>query len=315
MDRLRTAMIMLLSASLTILACAVLTGNRSDPIIGRYSPPGQDVIEMPIVQDSNPSLASFQYAPEEQRSEQYRRWLAASVKIRVSGASGSGTICHYDPGTGWAYVISCGHLWSGSKSAEEIKRSPVNAKVIVWYHNSKKLDSEKEYPAEVLFWSNRRGFDCSCLRFKPDWEPDYFPIAPLNYPINAGDRLHSCGCDGGREVAHYDVEVVEFRGGDLVTRRNSPRPGRSGGGLMTDDWYVAICWGTSDTSSGGGVGYFTPLSAIHQVYTQNGHAWLLDVGHSSMAQRIPIRDWINPNRPSAPDLIPIPGKNRIPLRL
>jgi len=311
MTWLRTATLMITSFTTTILLIFTATGDlNSDRIIGRWH--SDDCITMPIVRDSNPVTTNFSQAPREDREAKYRRWLAVSVKIRVRNSSGSGTICHYDYQTGWAYVISCGHLWSGNKS---FNGSPNGtAKVITWYHNDQKLSEPREYKAEVLFWSNTRGKDCSGLRFKPDWEPDFFPIAPLDYKINQGDRLHSVGCDGGREVARYDVEFVEYRGFDLITKKNSPRPGRSGGGLMSNDgWYVATCWGTSDTSSGGGIGYFTPLKSIHEVYRANGHEWLLEVGRGRMAQRIPIYDWIYPGKEFSPDFIPVPGRNRVPL--
>lgn len=311
MTWLRTATLMLVSFAATILLTFSLSHKTSDPIVGLWKHP--ECIEMPIVHDTNPLPVNFQEAPQEDRGVEYRRWLAPSVKIRVRSSSGSGTICYYDAESGWAYVISCGHLWSGSRS---FNGSPVGtAKIIAWYHNGQKLNEPREYEAEVLFWSNDRGKDCSGLRFKPDWQPDFFPIAPLNYQINAGDRFHSVGCDGGREVARYDVEFVEYRGADLITRRNSPRPGRSGGGLLTNDgWYVGICWGTSDTRSGGGIGYFTPLRSIHEVYALNGHGWLLEVGQGRLAQRIPIRDWLYPDRTFQPDFIPVPGGNRVPLR-
>lgn len=308
MNWLRTASIMLTSFTAIILFFGLFEKGKSDPIIGKWHHP--NCIDMPVVRDSNPIPVKFAQAPREDRGPEYRKWLAVSVKIRVSGASGSGTICYYDDDTGWAYVISCGHLWGGNRS---FNGSAVGrAKIVTWYHNNKKLDSPKEYDAEVLFWSNTRGKDCSALRFKPDWKPDYFPIAPVNHPIRPGQHFHSVGCDGGREVARYEVEFVEYRGSDLITRKNSPRPGRSGGGLMTDDgWYIAICWGTSDTRSGGGIGYFTPLKSIHDVFTANGHSWLLDVGH--LAQQIPIRDWLFPGKEFSRDFIPIPKNNDVPI--
>lgn len=293
----------------------VLLGKKkNDPIIYRSSP-NSNVVGMPLVHDSNPKTASLQNrTPIEQRGIEFRQFLSAGLKISVSGASGSGTIVHYDPSTGWAYVASCGHLWSGTRSAEELKSRPVSAKVITWYHNNEKLNSPKDYPAEVLFWSNSRGYDTSLLRFRPDWQPNYFPIAPKNFPLKKGMRLHSVGCDGGREVAHYDVEFVEYRGSDLITNRNSPRPGRSGGGLMTSDgWYVATCWGTSSLD-GSGIGYFTPLSSIHSVYSRNGYGWLLEAGKGMPGQKIPIRDWHYSDREFELDYVPAPGgnKNRLP---
>lgn len=286
--------------------------NRSDKIVGWAKPQGADVAPMPILRDSRPTRIIYGFAPKEDRGAEYRRYLAASLKINVSGASGSGTIIHYDPQTQYAYVISCGHLWSGSKSAEELKNNPVECKVTTWYHNSEKLGDPKQYPAEVLFWSNNRGYDSSLLRFKPDWIPDYFPIASVDYPLPPGKSFHSVGCDGGREVARYEVHIKEMRGADLITELNSPRPGRSGGGLLSSDgYYVAICWGTSDTRSGNGIGYFTPLSAIHKMFKENGFEWLLK-GSFLRGRTLPIYDRSNPARVYPQDYLPVPGSNAYP---
>lgn len=287
--------------------------TKSDPIIGRYQPT-PDIIAMPIVQDTHPDTAGlFWGAPQEDRSSQFSRFLAPSVKISVSGGSGSGTIVHYDPKTKEAYVASCGHLWSGSRTAQELVARPVPCEIIVWYHNQNKLQSPRKYPAQVLFWSNVRGFDSSLVKFVTDWEPEFFPIAPLNYTINQGMHFHSCGCDGGREVARYDVEIVGYRGSDLITTKNSPRPGRSGGGLLSEDgYYVATCWGTSDTTGGGGIGYFTPLKSIHQVYSTNGYGWLLEA-RNVLARKIPIVDQNNPQGKYPEDYVPVPNSNMIPI--
>lgn len=262
---------------------------------------------MPLVDDCPYTTEAHGGRPEEQRDAAFNRWLSNGVKISVSGASGSGTIVYYDPNDGWAYVQSCGHLWSGNMTAEEGKRRGKTCKIITWYHNKEKLPSTREYSADVLYYSNSRGRDISLLKFKPDWEPEFLPIAPEDWKYSKGERLHSVGCDGGREVAHYDVEVVGLRDGDwpdLVTTRNSPRPGRSGGGLSDDDYYVGICWGTSDYS-GDGNGYFTPLQTIREYNKRNGYGWLNDVG-KSWAREIPIRDRNNPQGKYPKNYIPLP---------
>jgi len=295
---------------ITLMFMDVFFGKKNDAIIGRISPPNSDVIGMPLVQDNDPYTSGLWWgAPQEERGIEFRKYLAASLKISVSGASGSGTLIYYDPKTHEAYVTSCGHLWSGTKSAPEVAKSPVNCTVITWYKNLEKLNEPQSYPAQVLFWSNVRGYDCSLLKFKPDWVPEYFPIAPVDYIIAPGTHQHSLGCDGGREVAHYDVEIVGPRGDDLITTKNSPRPGRSGGGLMSNDgYYIATCWGTSDTTGGGGIGYFTPLKSIHQVYKNNGYGWLLAV-NNVWARKIPIYDRNNPQGTYPGDYVPLPDGN------
>jgi len=249
-------------------------------------------------------------APQEDRGIEYRKFLAASLKIRVRGSSGSGTICDYDPETNTAWVISCGHLWGGNMSAEEGKRMQIKAEVVTWYHNMKKLDEPRSYPADVILYSNSNGYDMSLLKFKPDWAPDYFPIAPADYPIAVGQHFHSTGCDGGREVARYDVEIERVGGSpgnDTIIVKNSPRPDRSGGGLLSDDGYfIAICWGTTDTTSGGGQGLFTSLPTIRNHLASQGYGWLLNKAPPLAARDIPIIDRNDPSRKFPRDYIPLP---------
>lgn len=239
---------------------------------------------------------------KEDRGERHQHLLRLSVKVSVSGASGSGTICHYDPSTGWAYVVSCGHLWDGNRNYGSFK--PEKAKVTVWYHDKEKLESPRVYDAEGLFWSNERGYDISLIRFKPDWRPFYAPITP-DMTLEKGEALNSLGCDGGSEVARYEVDVLNASGLDITTTLNSPRPGRSGGGLLTDDGnLVGICWGTSDVSSGDGTGFFTPAAAIKKFFEKNDHEWLLDEGWS--VDDMPIIEQDGSDKEPEKHFVPVP---------
>lgn len=268
-------------------------------------------VQMPIVQDDY--YKSYNSGPPiAERDPKYIKWLQVSVKIMVSQYSGSGTIIYYD-GKEYAYIQSCGHLWDGNMSAEQGKSRKITCRIAIWYQNGKKLANRKEYEAEVLYYSNVRGYDCSLLRFKPDWYADYIPIAPLSYPIIDSDRLplfpnkiyHSCGCDHGSEVANYSVKIIKLET-DYITKENSPRPGRSGGGLMTDDYYIGICWGTSDVN-GTGTGLFTPLSVVRELNKREGYGWLNDVGNAFVARKIPIIDRNNAQKTYPDDYIPVPN--------
>lgn len=263
---------------------------------------------MPILEFTPKNILTGS-APNPQRGEEFRKFLAASVKIGVSGASGSGTIVHYDKEKNLAYVATCGHLWSpGVMSVTEGQKRKIKCKVIVWYHNEKKLDTPRTYPADLIFYSYVDGQDTALITFTPDWNPAYFPIAPTTYEYRKGQRVHSLGCDGGSEVAHYDIEIIGMFGADLVTFRNSPRPGRSGGGLMDDNgWYIGTCWGTQ-YRDGTGKGFFTPLKAIHNFWKkQEGYAFLLNQDlQMNAAKKIPILDKNNNQGTYNPDYILVP---------
>jgi hypothetical protein len=284
---------------LLILVASVLIFKSS-----QVSQSSKLVEPMPIVGNDPYAHLAIGGVPVDQRGEEFRKWLCVGVKISVKGASGSGTIVFYDEKEGYAYVQSCGHLWSGNMTAEQAKVKKLTCSIITWYHNNKKLDETKTYPAEVLYYFNNRGQDCSLLRFKPDWVPNYFPISPADFHFVPNMRLHSIGCDGGREIAHYDVQYLGNRDKDIITTDNSPRPGRSGGGLLSEDYYVGICWGTTEIE-GTGNGLFTPLKVLRSLNEQEGYGWLNDVS-KSWARTLPIFDRNNPQGQYPPDYIPLP---------
>lgn len=262
---------------------------------------------MPILEKRGKETTTFGY-PIEQRGAEYRKYLAASVKISVSGSSGSGTIIYYDASKNIAYVASCGHLWSrGVMSAEDGRRRNMRCRIIAYYHNNEKLNSPKSYDANVIFYSYIDGQDTSLITFHPDWKPDYFPIAPENYQYKYGHIAHSCGCDHGSEVAHYAVRLNTLTQ-DLVTDQNSPRPGRSGGGLMDDEgYYIGTCWGTQYVD-GSGQGFFTPLTAIHRFWRQQtGYEFLLNQKVGGNARNIPVIDQTEEQGKYDPDYILLPG--------
>lgn len=294
-----------------IMSVLIVIGFESKPKndISNWLP-RHSIDNMPLVEDDPFAAIAYGGAPIEQRGLDVRKWLSPGLKISVTNASGSGTIIYHDEETNYAYVQSCGHLWAGNMTAEEGLIRNRKCRVITWYHNDKKLPSSRTYDADVIYYNNDNGRDVSLLRFKPDWDPDFFPIAPDDYVLRKGAILHSVGCDGGREIAHYEVIYVGMNSAtwpDLVTTKNSPRPGRSGGGLSSSDgYYIGICWGTSDYS-GNGNGFFTPLKTLRYYNEKNGFGWLNDIGRS-LARDIPIIDQNNPQGKYPRDYIPLPNR-------
>lgn len=254
---------------------------------------------MPLHNGKYAGLTSS-FVPEPHRDESVKKYLIPSVRIRVPGAGGSGTICAYDKNTKIAYVVSCAHLYEGLLKPTTIE---------VFYKNDKKLETPAKYAATVIsFKKDFYGDDISIMSFKPDWElQNWFPIAPLTYKIPMNERLYSVGCDSLTEVACYFVKPIGFDGPFLATQENSPRRGRSGGGLIDKDgYYVGICVRTSDVS-GNGTGYFVKLETIHDYCNKNGLSWLLRIDlPNNVAQTIPIidRNESQGNYPS--NYVPIP---------
>lgn len=76
---------------------------------------------------------------------------------------------------------------------------------------------------------------------------------------------------------------------------------------MTDDYYVGICWGTTDTS-GEGNGLFTPIDVVRKMNTKNGFAWLNEIG-IIWARKLPIIDRNNSQGRYPEDYIPVPEED------
>jgi hypothetical protein len=228
---------------------------------------------------------------KEDRGLEYINFLAPSAKVTVPGGSGSGTIVYYDEIEGYAYVATCGHLWKpGILTSEQAKIKKLKCYLTFWYNNKNKLDVPQKYEAEVLFYGYVKGCDTALVRFRPDYAPIYFRMGPSNYIYLKGEKVHSMGCDGAREVAHYDMEIIGEIGKNLIAIGNSPRPGRSGGGLVDKNgYYIGTCWGTTSVN-GDGEGYFTPLKTIYSFWESNGYGNIL---LNKDAQKIKIYDRLN----------------------
>lgn len=243
-------------------------------------------------------------APEEQRGEEYRKYLKTSVRLRNRGIYGSGTICYYDRDKNTAWIVSCGHVFRGGETTIEVH---------VFYKNEQKLDRPQIFTGKVICHSpglGEGGEDISFITFKPDWELDgYAAIAREDTRMQQGQTFFSCGSDGGREPACYLMKAVGMEGRSMVLVENGPRHGRSGGGLMNaEGWLVGICWGSTDPFNGTGKGLFVPLTRLHPYARSNSLQWLLEVGmiQPSLARRIPIINWVGDRKQFPFDHIPLP---------
>lgn len=230
--------------------------------------------------------------PTAKRDKQYRLYLQSSVMIKFNDSLASGTICYYDDKTNESYVLSCGHIFKGNMDPQSLETNLLlKTQIIVFYKNNKKLIKPKIYQADVICYNN--DYEISLMKFSPDWViKNYFPIAPSTFKVKQGDVFESTGCDYSSEPASYTVKIVKGMnlGENFITMLNSPRPGRSGGGLLTKGNYcIGIAWGTSEFD-GTGYGFFVPLRRIHEYFNKFEEVkWILDVGmYDRVINMIPI---------------------------
>jgi hypothetical protein len=206
--------------------------------------------------------------PEPQRDDSVKKFLIPSIRILNNYIAGSGTICYYDSKNNIAYVLSCAHLFYVENN---------NIIIEVFYHNNKKLITPKQYSGEIIALKiDDYKNDIAIIKFKPDWEPIYFPISKLGYRYKHNTILNSVGCDAATEVANYYVKIYELESNFLVTYENSPRPGRSGGGLITNDRFIVGICARTDAVDGSGKGYYVHINTIHQFCKNNKLEFLIN---------------------------------------
>lgn len=298
MSRFKTILITLVVTFGVVFSIGTTSRNPSVMEVLKVQPAPMPLYQSP---DLSSNIVSA-IAPEAHRDESVKKWLAPGMRIRNNDISGSGTICYYDKEKNLAWVISCSHLFRNESERQ--------VTLEFFYKNEEKLASPQSYRGTVVA-AKIRGYedDISIITFTPDWNPSYFPIGKIDYKYEPGKILNSVGCDHASEIANYFVKVIGLERSFLATRENSPRPGRSGGGLITDDgWYVGICVRTSDVS-GNGVGYFVHLNTIHKFCKENGLEHLLNVEKIQKHHfllTIPIVDRNGPQKIYPPNYIPIP---------
>lgn len=260
----KTAFILLL---LLLYSPLVLAFERESSV--------RPVIELPCI--SMPCRVGW-----EERGSDFIRWLSSSVRI----GGGSGTMVYYDDTRNEMYVLSCGHLYrmGRGRSGENKKFSTVE----VFYQNDKKLPQPKSYKAEYLCHVWDGNYDVSLMKFQPDWkDPWCLPIAPITYKMQVGQWYHNVGCDGMRETAHYLVQFTKERISgvtEIICENNSPRGGRSGGGLISDDGFVVGI----TSRAGSNMGIWSSVQQIHKFLGEEGFQFILE--GTMLARRIPIMD-------------------------
>lgn len=210
-------------------------------------------------------------------------YMEPTCQVVYKGMWGSGTVIRSDAIGGDVWVLSCGHIFtgvSGRMSAKECARVEPRCDLTFFYRGGVRLAKPERRPGTLVFYHCDGMDDVSLIRssaFGGGFRS--VGLAPPGYRLARGTRLHSPGCDGGGEVADY--RSVYWRGlrdaggqAGYVTVENSPRPGRSGGGLMTREPYlVGVCCRTSEIG-GRGLGYFMTLDQVRSALRSEGFGWL-----------------------------------------
>lgn len=172
--------------------------------------------------------------------------LAASVRVNLKESS-SGTVVKVQKRDNQykVWILSTGHF-----------RNEVGDKADVefFYMDGKRLDKPLVQTGVVVYRIEEnfmKGVDFSVITLKMDKAPAFIQIAKKG--PKKGASCVSTGCDLGSDPKLYRLKIAGYNTTDYKTKRNGPKPGRSGGGLFYNNRLVGVCWGHTGE---GGYGLF-----------------------------------------------------------
>jgi len=195
--------------------------------------------------------------------------MQASVRVNHPESS-SGTVIHVaalGDGRYTAYVLSTGHMGKRTEPSVEF-----------FYLDGKKLAKPQTAQGRIVFLVENgvsQGVDFCVIEVDAKGKPAAVPIAKKD--VGKGVTCLSIGCDMGSLPTAYQCKVVKVKKHQYALERDTPRPGRSGGGLFHDGKLVGVCWGCYQSGNGQGLtGMFTRASTIRRLLASAGYENLLE---------------------------------------
>lgn len=225
-----------------------------------------------------PSLALADYENPEgpRRDKGVTRFLNVSIRVN----RGSGTICHYDPHTKLAHVLTCAHVIE-KNNAVEVETFLVNGQ-----------ENRKVFQGKVV--AIDRPTDICLVAFISDIKLEFAKIESADndvfLPSRAPEKrkLVVCGRDGGSKPALYEAYVIPSPDEYLHSRQYPSQGGRSGGGVFNENRRI-VAVNIMRAVQGGpvGQGIWIPCWKIHEFLKDYRQEWLI---HNETMARIPVLD-------------------------
>jgi Trypsin-like peptidase domain len=227
---------------------------------------------------------------------------AVRMKIHSTSSNvgfGSGTIIYSTPEE--SIVLTAAHYFrlvrrdiSNSGSLTDVRKEELNAanspfKIEIDLFDGKLTGSK---PAQVHFLETVVGgdlMDCdfhrdvALVRIRPGRRLVASRVVPARWKPQAGMRALTVGCSEGRDATAWHTtiskpHVQNFLQGDpsyeAIECETAPKQGRSGGGLFTDDGFLAGVCNYAEPDGDHGL-YATPNS-IYRLLQRNGIAFIYE---------------------------------------
>jgi thiol-disulfide isomerase/thioredoxin len=240
----------------------------------------------------------------------------SSVRIRVvaphSTGFGSGTIIHSTPEE--SLILTCGHIFKLEGVRKQAPPAEFPRRIIVDLFDGK-LQKHGNQPAKVNFVEAVEGKavdydfarDVGLIRIKPRRQLPASRVVPAHWEPQSRFSMLTVGCSEGEDATAWHTAIIEPRRRNFLQGRptyeaiecmKAPKQGRSGGGLFTNDGYIAGVCDFAEPQGDHGL-YATPRSIYSLLDRNNLMALYTPPTRSSGTLVTDSRSGSQPHQPGA----------------
>ena len=185
----------------------------------------------------------------------------ASVRLRIEESTGSscGTGTIVDARQGEALILTCGHIFRDSQEKGHAAEG-TNRHIAVDLFGPVPAEN---IPGRLICYDENR--DVGLLSIHVPGPVSVVRVAPSGYHVNRGDRVVNVGCNNGESptARHAAVASLDrYLGPPNIEVTGQPLPGRSGGGLFTEDGLlIGVCYAADRDDN---QGLYAALPSVHE---------------------------------------------------
>jgi thiol-disulfide isomerase/thioredoxin len=190
--------------------------------------------------------------------------IAATVRLRIEDPNGHscGTGTIIDARSGWALVLTCGHLFRDSQGKGRIDVEMFGP------------DGPRRVAGELVSYDSEKR-DLGLVRMRVPGRVCVAPVAPADYQVAIDAPAATVGCSHGADPTVERTRIRaknKFVGPPNFQTDGLPVEGRSGGGLFSAEGYViGVCNAADPTDN---AGLFAALDSIHTQLDQTNLAYV-----------------------------------------
>ncbi len=244
----------------------------------------RDDLEVPAASDRDDDPAANTSSPNP------KPWQTV-VRIRMKMGHGyegvgSGTVIDSDANS--SLILTCAHIFKedGRKTPPPSQcRMPITVDLfdgVLGGPRKNQVHYVETVKGEAVDYDLTN--DVGLIRIKPGKVLPAAKVVPPYWHPKEGMHMLTVGCSEGHDATAWDTQILRSKAGlkntgtgetfHVIECKNPPKQGRSGGGLFTDDFYVAGVCDFADPQHGNGL-YAEPAS-IYRLLDRNRLVALYD---------------------------------------